>query len=176
MGMIELYKKFPEKRGIVNTVASSACGRMLSRHCKTIGIPVLNIVRREDQREVLKYDGADFIVCTGDSDWLEQYTQMIAKYHFNVMFDCLGGGKILENLILNLEGNSIVYVYGNLANEQFTLPHAQALAKGILVTGYKMHLVITKLSIEEIKQLKRVISKYLATDFRTDCAATYRMS
>lgn len=49
IGMIVNYNKTPGKKGIIHTAAASSLGRMLNRYCKTLGIPLLNIVRKEEQ-------------------------------------------------------------------------------------------------------------------------------
>jgi len=52
--MTHIYNKTPHKRGIIHTAGASALGRMLSKYCKTLGIPLLNIVRKEEQAALLK--------------------------------------------------------------------------------------------------------------------------
>jgi len=47
IGMIDIYNKSPHKKGLIHTAAASALGRMLNKYAKTLGIPLLNIVRRE---------------------------------------------------------------------------------------------------------------------------------
>jgi NADPH2:quinone reductase len=54
IGMIHNYNKVPGKKGIINSAAASALGRMLNRYCLTLGIPLLNIVRKDEQAELLK--------------------------------------------------------------------------------------------------------------------------
>jgi NADPH:quinone reductase-like Zn-dependent oxidoreductase len=58
IGMTDIYMKFPDRKGIINTAASSALGKMLNKRCKRMGIPLLNIVRRQKQADLLKSQGA----------------------------------------------------------------------------------------------------------------------
>lgn len=46
IGMTEVWEATPGKVGIIHTAAASALGRMLNKRCQTLGIPLLNIVRR----------------------------------------------------------------------------------------------------------------------------------
>ena len=46
IGMTETWEATPGKKGIIHTAAASALGRMLNKRCQTLGIPLLNIVRR----------------------------------------------------------------------------------------------------------------------------------
>ena len=91
IGMIDRFNKIPGKKGIIHTAAASALGRMLNKYCKTLGIPLLNIVRKEEQAALLKSEGAEHIVIT-KGDWEASYKQIVKEHGFNVFFDCLGGG------------------------------------------------------------------------------------
>ena len=63
-GMLDIFDKTNGKKGIIHSAAASALGRMLNRRCQTLGIPLLNIVRREEQAELLKSEGAKYVVVT----------------------------------------------------------------------------------------------------------------
>jgi hypothetical protein len=58
IGFVETYRKWSNKgatgKGIINSAAASALGRMLNRLCQTENIPLLNIVRREEQVKILQ--------------------------------------------------------------------------------------------------------------------------
>lgn len=49
-------------KAIVHTAAASSLGRMLNRLFNSEGIPIINIVRREEQVELLKKEGAKHIL------------------------------------------------------------------------------------------------------------------
>ena len=93
VGMTHIFEHSPVKKGIIHTAAASALGRMLNKRCQTLGIPLLNIVRREEQAELLKKEGAKHIIIT-KGDWEEQYKAAIKEHGFNIYFDALGGGEI----------------------------------------------------------------------------------
>lgn len=64
IGMTDIYQKFPDGKGIIHTAAASALGRMLNKRCKRLGIPLLNIVRRQEQADLLKAEGAEHVIVT----------------------------------------------------------------------------------------------------------------
>ena len=64
--MIKIFESTPVKKGIIHTGAASALGRMLNKRCQSLGIPLLNIVRREEQAELLKKEGAKHVIITKD--------------------------------------------------------------------------------------------------------------
>ena len=113
IGITDLYNNNPHKRGIIHTGAASALGRQLNKYAKTLGIPLLNIVRRKEQRDLLVSEGAEHVIIT-EGDWAEEYKAAIKTHGFNVLFDALGGGPVTELLITNLEKNSQAIIYGHL--------------------------------------------------------------
>ena len=58
VGMTEIFNATPNKKGIIHTAAASSLGRMLNKLCISLGIPLLNIVRREEHAVLLKSEGA----------------------------------------------------------------------------------------------------------------------
>lgn len=66
--MTEIYEGTAGKKGIIHTAAASALGRMLNKRCKSLGIPLLNIVRKEEHAELLKSEGAEHVIVT-KGDW-----------------------------------------------------------------------------------------------------------
>ena len=92
--MTHVFENTLGKKGIINTAAASALGRMLNKRCQTMGIPLLNIVRKEEQAELLKKEGAKHVITT-KGDWEDQYKTAIKDHGFNILFDCLGGGDTL---------------------------------------------------------------------------------
>jgi len=111
--MVHTFQKTPHKKGIIHTAAASALGRMLNKYCLTLGIPLLNIVRREEHAELLKAEGAKHIIVT-KGDWEAEYKAAIKEHGYNVLFDALGGGPVLETLIGGLGPNSWARIYGYL--------------------------------------------------------------
>jgi NADPH2:quinone reductase len=105
-------KKFT---GIIHTAAASALGRQLNKICKTENIPLLNIVRRKEQAELLKSEGAEHVIVT-EGDWQPAYKELVQKLKVNVLFNSLGGGEVVQKLIEGLHQPATVYVYGLLVH------------------------------------------------------------
>jgi NADPH:quinone reductase-like Zn-dependent oxidoreductase len=66
---------------------------MLNKLCQTLGIPLLNIVRKEEQAALLRSEGASHVLVT-QGEWQKEYAETIAAHGFNVFFDALGGGSV----------------------------------------------------------------------------------
>ena len=81
--MVDTYQKWENHgqkgKGIINTGAASALGRMLNKYCQREGIPLLNVVRRKEQVKILEEDGAKFILDTSGENWVERYKDFLNK-------------------------------------------------------------------------------------------------
>ena len=81
-------------KGIIHTAAASALGRMLNKLCIKYKIPLLNIVRKEEQAEILRKEGAERILNTSHENWENQLKEYIKNEGFDCVYDALGGGPI----------------------------------------------------------------------------------
>lgn len=85
---------------IVHAPAASNLGQMLVRICKADGIELVNIVRSEEQAELLRGLGATHIVNSSADDFAERLEQAIAATGATLAFDAIGGGD-MTSVILN---------------------------------------------------------------------------
>lgn len=96
LGIVDTFKKWKNRgssaKGLIHTAAASALGRMLNKICQSENIPLLNIVRRQEQVKILQEEGAKYIINTSDENWLDQYKEAIKTHGFNLLFDAIGGG------------------------------------------------------------------------------------
>lgn len=70
VGFVSTFRKWNNRgskgKGLINTAAASALGRMLNKFCQKENIPLLNIVRRAEQVKILQNEGAKHIINTSD--------------------------------------------------------------------------------------------------------------
>ena len=66
--MIHEQKKREEERINPEELSYGLFGRMLNKRCQTLGIPLLNIVRKQEQADLLKSQGAKHVIIT-QGDW-----------------------------------------------------------------------------------------------------------
>ena len=57
-GIVHTYESYGFGKGLILTAASSTIGRMLIKYGKRKGIPILSIVRKQEQADLLKSEGA----------------------------------------------------------------------------------------------------------------------
>lgn len=68
LGMLDVLKSRKEKC-VVLTAAASALARMMNRVYPKEGVEVINIVRRAEQVEILKKEGAKHIINSSAENW-----------------------------------------------------------------------------------------------------------
>ena len=65
LAFLDILKSNKEK-SVVITAAASALGKMMNRYFPKEGIEVINIVRRQEQVELLKEEGAKYVLNSSD--------------------------------------------------------------------------------------------------------------
>jgi NADPH2:quinone reductase len=171
LGFIHVVKS-KKHTGIIHTAAASALGRQLNKICKTENIPLLNIVRRKEQAELLKIEGTEHVIVT-DGDWQPAYKELVRKLKVNVLFDALGGGDITQKLLEGLLQPSSVYIYGKLADEPLVVTSASTFFSGLSISGFLIVPWFKSISPEEKKYIVENYSKYLNGDLPTNTCKEY---
>ncbi|MEQ8348724.1 MAG: zinc-binding dehydrogenase [Sneathiellaceae bacterium] len=92
LGFVETARR-EGHRAIVHTAAASNLGQMLNRICMADGIPLVSIVRKPAQADLLKAQGARHVVDSSAPDYMDALTAAIAETGATLAFDAIGGGK-----------------------------------------------------------------------------------
>jgi len=106
LGMVETMK-LEGFKALCHTAAASNLGQMLQKICIADGIDLVNIVRREEQAELLRGIGAKYVCNSSADSFRQDLTQAIADTGAYVAFDATGGG-VLADQILASDGDRIV--------------------------------------------------------------------
>jgi NADPH:quinone reductase-like Zn-dependent oxidoreductase len=116
--------------GIAHTAAASNLGQMLVKLCQADGIPLVNIVRRPEQVELLKQLGAAHVCDSSAPTFREDLVRAFQATCATVCFDAVGGGRLASQVLSAMEAAAVsrarnpspfgsterktVYVYGRL--------------------------------------------------------------
>ncbi|RZK00156.1 MAG: NADH oxidase [Novosphingobium sp.] len=79
-------------KALIHTAAASNLGQMLVRICAEDGLPLVNVVRRAEQAQLLRDLGAEHVCNSADPDFAAQLRDAIATTGATVAFDAIGGG------------------------------------------------------------------------------------
>jgi len=141
VGILETAQKEGSKT-IVHTAAASQLGQMLNKLAPSEGMEIINVVRREEQAEVLRGIGAKHIVVTGSDEakWKEELKGKIKELGATCAFDAVAGsmtGALLE--VMPPKGT--VFVYGALGGpitdvSSLELIYRKKNLKGFLLTHW----------------------------------------
>ena len=123
--MIETMKNENHK-AIVHTAAASNLGQMLNRVCIADDIPLVNIVRKKEQVDILKSLGAQHIVNSTDKPFRQLLTSAIDQTGATLAFDATGGGNLANDILSAMEAVLTKDVkglntYGSLQKKQVYL-------------------------------------------------------
>ena len=94
-------------RAIVHTAAASNLGQMLQRLCLADGMPLINIVRSQEQVGILRKAGGTCILNSKDADFRDRLVDAIAELDATVAFDAVGGGASGGDILAAMERASV---------------------------------------------------------------------
>ena len=125
LGMVQTMKSEGHS-ALVHTAAASNLGQMLNRICLQDGVGLVNIVRKQEQVDLLKAQGAKFVCSTESPDFMAELTDAIAATGATIAFDALGGGRLAGQILTCMEAalsrNAQVYSrYGSPTHKQVYL-------------------------------------------------------
>lgn len=92
---------------IVHAPAASNLGQMLVRICKDDGVGLVNIVRSQQQVDLLRGIGATHVVDSSSGDFQQQLEQAIAETGATVAFDAIGGGEMTSTILNAMEAVAV---------------------------------------------------------------------
>jgi NADPH2:quinone reductase len=183
LGMVETMRR-EGHRALVHTAAASSLGQMLNRVCQKDGIGLVNIVRRDDQVELLRSLGAAHVVSTGAESFIADLTGALEATGATIAFDAIGGGNLAGQILSCMEavasrsakeysryGSSThkqVYIYGTLDTRPTELVRNFGFAWGM--AGWLLLPFLQKFGPEATMRLKARVAAELTTTFATHYA------
>ena len=102
LGFVE-NAKMDGQKAIIHCAAASNLGQMLNRICQEDGIALVNVVRKAEQAELLRSQGAEWVVNSSDPDFLKQLREAIAATGAFYGFDPIGGGQSVDHCFKAME-------------------------------------------------------------------------
>jgi NADPH:quinone reductase-like Zn-dependent oxidoreductase len=181
LGMTETMRREGHK-ALVHTAAASNLGQMLNKICLSDGIGLVNIVRSQEQADILRKIGAKHIVDSSAPAFMDDLTNALVETGATIAFDAIGGGKLVGQILTGMEiaanktakvysryGSSVhkqVYIYGGLDTRPTELNRAFGMAWGI--GGWLLTSFLQKAGADGMKLRQRV-----AAELKTTFASHY---
>jgi NADPH2:quinone reductase len=178
LGMTETMRREGHS-GLVHTAAASNLGQMLVKLCQQDGIPLVNIVRKPEQEELLRSLGATHVLNSTSPSFSTDLVEAIKATSATLAFDATGGGTLASQILDGMEkaanataaeysryGSSVhkqVYIYGALDTSPTVLTRSYGMAWGI--GGWLLTPFIQSAGAETFGRLRARVAAELTTTF-----------
>lgn len=184
LGMVETMRR-DRHTALVHTAAASNLGRMLNRICIKDGIKLVNIVRGQQQVDLLKSEGAHYVCDMNAPTFFDDLVQAIEETGASIAFDATGGGALADNILTAMEKVMVgrmseydrygspwhkqVYVYGRLNTEPMIVRRAYGSAWGM--AGWLLFPFLSSLEARDVERLKARVVAEIDTTFASNYAS-----
>ena len=159
VAMVNMAKK-GKYSAVANTAAASALGQVLSRMCQDADIPIVNIVRREEQVNLMKKHGAKYVLDSSKTDFKEQMKSLFKELNVRVAFDAISG-ESATNLLEALPKGGEVIIYGSLSQEALTVDPRSFIFHNKKISGFRLPEWIKHQNILKLFSSFKKIQKFL---------------
>jgi NADPH2:quinone reductase len=178
LGMTETMRREGHS-ALVHTAAASNLGQMLVKLCQKDGIPLVNIVRKPEQEELLRSLGAAHVLNSTSPSFSADLVEALKATSATLAFDATGGGTLASQILNGMEeaanarageysryGSSVhkqVYIYGALDTSPTVLNRNFGMAWGI--GGWLLTPFLQGAGAETIGRLRARVADELTTTF-----------
>lgn len=122
-------------RALAQSAAASALGRMLLRSARKANIPLVNIVRRAEQEELLRKLGAEHVVNSSEPEFEERLRLICHELGVTLAFDAVAG-PMTGQLVQALPDGGTVIVYGGLSEQECRIHPGELIFRRKKVEGF----------------------------------------
>lgn len=180
LGFVETAKMEGAK-SILHTAAASNLGQMLVRICQEDDMPLVNIVRREEQVRLLQDMGAEHIVNSGADDFMRQLRESIDETDAFFGFDPIGGGQMVDHCFKAMEQVAVskmtefsrygsnqakkMHIYGRLDLGPTILTPSYGF--GFTLTGWLLTPFLQSAGMETVMRMRQRVLDNLTTTFKS---------
>jgi len=141
---------------VVSTAAASALGQMILRLGFRYHIPVINIVRREEQTRLLRSQGAKYVLQSNDENFGSEFQELAQRLKATLILDAVGGELARQMLDAAPAGSSLLE-YANLSGEDLVLDPHGLWGKDKRISGFYLGNWVAKRSIfQSLRDIRRI--------------------
>ena len=166
VAMTELTKKRGIK-AIANTAGASALGQILNKMCLEKNIVLVNIVRRQEQVDLLKNQGAKYIVNSGSQNYKKELAEVFKKLNVMIAFDAISGHMPLDLLEALPRGGEVI-VYGALSEEALSADPGRFIFEQKRISGFWLSEWVTHQNIFKLLSMFGKIQKFITEKHHTN--------
>ena len=166
---------------IVLTAAASSLGQMMNRLCMRAGVPIVNVVRSDQQVAVLRELGATYVCNSNDPGFEDELAEALRQTKATLAFDATGGGTLAGKILHAMEqalthvpqghtgyGSTThkqLYFFGGLDPSSVNFTRNFGMAWGI--GGWLLQNALTKAHPDKLQCMKHRIQRDIDSIFFT---------
>ena len=181
LGMVETMRR-EGHTALVHTAAASNLGQMLNKICIKDNIDLVNIVRKPEQKALLRALGARYVCDTSAPSFMDDLTAALVATGATIAFDATGGGKLAGQILTCMEaalnktattysryGSTTlkqVYIYGGLDTGPTEFNRSFGMTWGM--GGWLLFPFLQKLGDAASQVLKQRVVAELKTTFASN--------
>jgi NADPH:quinone reductase len=154
-------------RAIVQTAAASALGRMISRLAQSSSLPVINVVRRSEQIELLRNSASKYVLNSSDADFDRTLHDRCHELQATIAFDAVAGEMSARILRAQPRGSRLI-VYGALSLEAAQVDPASLIFEGKRMEGFWLSAGLRDMSLLRQLRVMAHIQARLKDDLRSE--------
>jgi len=189
LGMVETMRREGHK-ALVHTAAASNLGQMLNKICIQDKIALVNIVRKQEQEDILRAIGATHVCNATSPAFMQALTDALVATGATIAFDAIGGGKLAGQILACMEAalnrtakeysrygsttHKQVYIYGRLDTNATELAGNFGMAWG--VGGWLLTPFLQKIGPAAAQKLRERVAAELKTTFASRYAKTVSLA
>jgi NADPH:quinone reductase len=178
LGMLETMRREGHS-ALVHTAAASNLGQMLVKLCNRDGVPLVNIVRKPEQEDLLRSLGAVHVCNSTSPSFATDLVEALKATSATIAFDATGGGTLASQILNGMEeaanataveysryGSTVhkqVYIYGGLDTGPTVLTRNFGMAWGI--GGWLLTPFLQSIDAETFGRLRARVAAELTTTF-----------
>jgi NADPH2:quinone reductase len=182
LGMVETMRR-EGHRALVHTAAASNLGQMLNKLCLGQNVPLVNIVRKPEQEDLLRAIGAVHVCNSTSPSFMDDLIEALGVTSATLAFDAIGGGPLASQILTGMEVASNasnaeysrygstrhkqVYIYGGLDRGPTVLNRNFGMAWGI--GGWLLTPFLQSIGPDSVQALRQLVAAEMQTTF----ASTY---
>ena len=162
-------------QAVVNNAAGSALGKMLIRMAQQFQIPLINVVRREEQVQELQQFGARYVLNSSLPNFDQTLKDLAHKLNATLFLDAVGGAATSSFIQASPKGSTIL-LYANLSEEPFQVEPRRILQENKTITGFSLGNYTAQKSIFQLLSLTGQVQKYVGNELKTQVTANYSLA
>jgi len=162
LSMFEVLER-GQHPAMVSTAAASALGGMLLRLGKRYRVPIIHIVRRPEQVDLVCARGGEVVLNSSEADFVEQLRAAARQYHATLFLDAVGG-DMTQKLAEAAPYGSTILMYARLSDKYSAIDSRTALIKKLRFAGWFLPNWMREKSIFQTLRFSGKAQSLLETD------------